>query len=175
MIVVDAVSLLSYSALNVADLGLNSALLSEYNPESMKKVLDLYQYSRWWTWYGLFFFIFVLIASAQFVRLKAWGRKALEAACWIGLLNGCVDTALSYWIWKNTQESLAMVFRGIGGGQYSSLNSLGLFTIVVGFLLWIFPSVGHDYVPQETSDQASCEPALIFCRIQFSSGGNDVF
>lgn len=142
MIVVNAVSLLSYSMFNSADLGLNSPLLSQYIPQSMKRVFDLYQYSRWWTWYGIFFFIFVLIAAAQFLRLKAWGRKAFEIACWIGLFNGFVDTALSYWIWKNMQESLSIVLRGIGGGQYSYINPLGLFTIVVGFFLWIIPSVG---------------------------------
>ena len=141
MIVVNVVSLISYSVFNSAGLNLNTPLLSRYIPESMKKVLDLYEYSHWWTWYGVFFFVFVLIAATQFLRLKAWGRTALEVACWIGLFNGFVDTALSYWIWKNVQESISMALQGIGGSQYSSMNSLGLSAIVVGFFLWIIPSI----------------------------------
>jgi hypothetical protein len=43
-------------------------------------------------------------------------------------------------IWENMQETLSMALRGLGGGQYSSINSLGLTTIVVGFFLWIIPS-----------------------------------
>jgi hypothetical protein len=38
------------------------------------------------------------------------------------------------------QETLSMALKGLGGGQYSSINSLGLITIVVGFFLWIIPS-----------------------------------
>jgi hypothetical protein len=142
MIVVNVVSVLSYSMLGSGDLNLSTPLLSQYIPESMRRVLDLYRYSHWWTWYGIFFFCFVLIAAVQFLRLKAWGRTAFEVACWIGLFNGVVDTALSYWIWKDVQESLSLVLRGLGGGQYSSINPLGLFAIVVGFLLWIIPSIG---------------------------------
>lgn len=142
MVVVNAVSLLSYSMFDTVNLNFNSPLLSQYVPQSMKKVMDLYSYSRWWTWYGIFFFLFVVVAALQFLRLKAWGRKALEMACWVGLLNAFVDSTLSYLIWENMQESLSMVLRGAGGGQYSYINPLGFFTIIVGFFLWLIPSVG---------------------------------
>jgi len=33
-----------------------------------------------------------------------------------------------------------MAMRGLGGGQYSSIDLLGLSTIVIGFFLWIVPS-----------------------------------
>jgi len=142
MIVVNAMSLLSYSMLDTLDLNMNMPLVSQYVPQSMKKVIDLYRYSRWWTGYGIVFFGFVLVAGVQFLRLRAWGRQALEIACWIGLLNAVVDSALSYLIWKNMQDTLSIALRGLGGGQYSYINPLGLFTIVVGFILWIVPSAG---------------------------------
>lgn len=142
MILVDAVSLLSSSMLDALDLNMNMPLISQYVPQSMKMVIDLYRYSTWWTGYGILFFGFVLVAGVQFVRLRAWGRKALEIACWVGLFNAVVDSALSYLIWKNMQDTLSMALRGLGGGQYSYVNPLGLFTIVVGFFLWIIPSVG---------------------------------
>ncbi|MBF8296979.1 MAG: hypothetical protein HW389_3524, partial [Bacteroidetes bacterium] len=140
MIVVNVMSLLTYSMLDSLDMSLNTPLLSQLLPQSMKKVVDLYRYSRWWTAYGIFYFAFVLVAGIQFLRLQAWGRKALEIACWIALLNALVDSALSYMIWENMQETLSMALRSLGGGQYSSINSLGLTTIVVGFFLWIIPS-----------------------------------
>jgi hypothetical protein len=140
MIVVNAMSLLTYSMFDSLDMNLSTPLLSQVLPQSMKKVVDLYRYSRWWTGYGLFYFVFVLVAGIQFLRLQAWGRKALEVSCWIALLNALVDTFLSYAIWKNMQETLSMAMRGLGGGQYSSIDLLGLSTIVVGFFLWIVPS-----------------------------------
>ena len=140
MIVVNVTSLLAYSMFDSFDQSLSTPLLSQLLPQSMKKVVDLYRYSRWWTAYGIFYFAFVLVAGVQFLRLQAWGRKALEIACWIALFNAFVDTALSYLIWQNMQETLSMALKGLGGGQYSSINSLGLITIVVGFFLWIIPS-----------------------------------
>ena len=140
MIVVNAMSLLSYSVLNSLDMNQNMPMLSQYVPQSMQKVISLYRYSRWWTGYGLAFFVFVLIAGMQFLRLRAWGRKALEISCWIGLFNAFVDSVLSYMIWSNMQDTLSMVMRGLGGGQSSYINPLGFFTIVLGFFLWIIPS-----------------------------------
>ena len=142
MIVVNAMSLVSYSMLDTLDLNVNIPMMSQYLPQSMKKVIDLYRYSRWWTAYGMVFFGFVLVAGVQFLRLRAWGRRALEIACWIGMVNAVVDSALSYLIWKNMQDTLSMALSGLGGGQYSNMNPLGLFTIVVGFILWIVPSAG---------------------------------
>lgn len=142
MIVVNALSLLSYSMLDSLDLNANVPLVSQYVPQSMKKVIDLYRYSRWWTGYGLLFFGFVLVAGVQFLRLRAWGRRALETACLIGMINAVIDSSLSYLIWKNMQDTLSMALRGMGGTQYSYINPLGFFTIVAGFFLWILPSAG---------------------------------
>jgi hypothetical protein len=142
MIVVNGMSLLSYSMLDSLDLNMNMPLVSQYIPQSMKKVMDLYRYSKWWTGYGILFFGFALVAGLQFLRHRAWGRKALEITCWIGIANSIVDTSLSYLIWKNMQDTLSMALRGLGGGQYSYINPLGFFTIVVGFFLWVVPSVG---------------------------------
>jgi hypothetical protein len=140
MIAVDAVSLLSYNTLD--SFNLDQSMLSQYVPQGVKKVMDLYSYSRIWTWYGILFFVFALVAGVQFVRLRAWGRKALEIVCWVGIFNALADTLLSFLIWKNMQDTLAMVMRGMGGSQYSFINPLGFFTIILGFFLWIIPSVG---------------------------------
>ncbi len=157
MIAVNIMSLLSYSMLDTLDLNSTMPLVSQLVTQSMKKVIDLYRYSRWWTWYGILFFGFVLVAAVQFLRLRAWGRRALEIACWIGLINSVVDSALSYLIWKNMQETLSMAMRGLGGGQYSYINPLGIVTIVVGFFLWIIPSAGMIiYLRRPAIRQAAC-------------------
>ena len=140
MIAVDLMSLISYNSLE--SLYLDSSMLSQYVPQGVKKVMDLYAYSRVWTWYGILFFAFALVAGIQFVRLREWGRKALEIVCWVGLFNAFVDTSLSFLIWKNMQDTLSMVTRGMGGSQYSFINPLGFVTIVLGFFLWIIPSAG---------------------------------
>jgi hypothetical protein len=140
MIAVDAMSLFSFNTLD--SLNLDASMLSQYVPQGMKKVMDLYSYSRVWTCYGILFFGFALFAGIQFVRLRAWGRKALEIVCWVGMFNAFVDTALSFVIWKNMQDTLSMVMRGAGGSQYSFINPLGFFTIVLGFFLWVIPSIG---------------------------------
>ena len=141
MIVTDLVGLLSFSMLD--NLGSpNAPLLSQYLPPSMKKVMELYSYSRWMTWYEICFFLFALVGGVQFLRLRAWGRSALEAVCWLGLLNACLDTLLSYLIWENMRDSLSMVLGAVGGGQYSYMNPVGFFTIALGFFLWVIPSLG---------------------------------
>jgi hypothetical protein len=142
MIVINLVSLLSSTMFDDLGAGFNSPLLSQYVPQSMNKVMDLYRYSRWLTWFEICFFAFALVAAFQFLQLRAWGRDALEIVCWIGLLNAFLESGLSYLIWKNMQESLSMVLRGVGGSQYSSLNPIGFATIIVGFFLWVIPSVG---------------------------------
>jgi hypothetical protein len=156
MIVIDVMSLVSYTMLDTLSLNGTMPLLSQYVPQSMKKVLDVYSYSRWWTGFGILYFGFVLFAAVQFLRLQAWGRKALEIACWVGMFNAFVDAALSYVIWKNTQEAFSTALRELGGGQYSYLNPLGLLTIIVGFFLWIVPSAGMImYLRRPTIRQAA--------------------
>jgi len=140
MVLVNLVSLVSYNMFDT--MNLNVPGLSQYVPESMKKVMVLYGYSRIWTAYGIVYFLFVCVAGVQFLRLRAWGRTALEIACWVGLLNAVVDTMLSYMIWQNMQETLSLLMRGIGGGRYSYLHPLGFITIIAGFILWVVPCGG---------------------------------
>jgi hypothetical protein len=140
MIAVNAMSLISFNSLD--SFNLDSSIVSQYIPQGIKKVTDLYSYSRVWTWYGILFFAFTLVAGFQFVRLRAWGRKALEIVCWVGILNAVTDTTLSWLIWKNMQDTLSMIMRGAGGSQYTFVNPLGFFMIVLGFFMWIIPSVG---------------------------------
>jgi hypothetical protein len=142
MIVINLVSLLSYTMFDDLGAGFNSPYFSQFVPQSAKNVIDLYKYSRLLTGYEIFFFAFALVAAFQFLRLRAWGRDALEIACWIGLLNAFLESALSYMIWKNMQESLSMVLRSVGGSQYSYLSPIGIATIAIGFFLWIIPSAG---------------------------------
>ncbi|HCA80274.1 MAG TPA: hypothetical protein DEP53_11140 [Bacteroidetes bacterium] len=141
MILVNISSLLTTSALDALNMSFDSPVFAQYIPQSMKSMLDLYTYSRWWTWYGVLYFAFVLAAGVQFVRLRAWGRSALEAACWIGLMNALVDTILSYEIWSSMQEAYNVVLRSMGGVHSTYLNPLGFFTIVLGFFLWVIPAV----------------------------------
>jgi hypothetical protein len=140
IIAVNVVSLLSFNSID--SYNLDSSLLNQYMPQGAKKVMDLYSYSRVWTFYGIAFFGCALVAGYQFARLRAWGRKTLEILCWVGLINGLTDTALSFMMWKNLQDTLSMVMRGAGGSQYSFINPLGLFAIILSFFLWLIPSIG---------------------------------
>jgi hypothetical protein len=65
----------------------------------------------------------------------------LEIAGWVGLLNACVDTLLSYSIWKNMQAMMSAV-SGLMGMRGGDLNPLGLVTILAGFFFWIVPAIG---------------------------------
>lgn len=133
----------SLFAYNVMDqLSVSLPALSQHVSDSMKGIMELYRYQRLWTIYNIGYLIVVAIAAFQFIRLRFWGRTMLEIACWVGFLNACVDTAISYYIWKSMQSLMSAVFSGIGGGQYSSLNTIGYYSIVLGFFLWIIPCIG---------------------------------
>lgn len=133
---------MSSSALDKLSASVDTALIGQYVPQSMQTVLSLYTYGRWWTWYGVLFFLFVLVAGVQFVRLKASGRTMLETACWIGFFNASVDTYLSFEIWSSTREALSMALQSMGGGHSTYLDPVAFFLIVLGFFIWIIPAAG---------------------------------
>ncbi|MBI3787297.1 MAG: hypothetical protein HY276_03480 [Ignavibacteriales bacterium] len=140
LILLNILSLFTYNVME--QMGLDLPALSQYIPDSVKRILELYRYQRIWTIYNIFYLAFVAVAAVQFLRLRTWGRLMLEIACWFGLFNACVDTAISYYIWKNMESLTSALLRGIGGSQYSSLNSIGYYSIVFGFFLWIIPCIG---------------------------------
>jgi hypothetical protein len=104
-------------------------------------IRQLFQYSRMWSIYSILYFTYVFIGSVQFIRFKAIGRLMLETACWIGLMNACVDTCISYLLMKRMQEALSAV-TGIMGMGARNFNPFGLVAIVLGFILWIVPTIG---------------------------------
>lgn len=140
LILLNILSLFTYNMLE--QMGLDLPALSQYVPDSVKRILDLYRYQRIWTVYNIFYLAFVAVASVQFLRLRAWGRMMLEIACWVGLFNACIDTAISYYIWRDMESLMSAMLRGSGGSQYSSLSSVGYYSIVFGFFLWIVPCIG---------------------------------
>ena len=107
----------------------------------LESVTDLFQYNILWSIYTIIYFVVVLGGAIQFVRFRAIGRTILEIACWVGMLNACLDTWLSYILWKKLQSVLSVVTGtlGISAGQ---INPIGMITLVVGFFLWIIPSIG---------------------------------
>lgn len=110
-------------------------------PSSLTLLLDLNRYTQYWLIYGVVYFSFVLVAALQFLRLKAWGRKALESACWIGIINGLADTAFSYYSWNAMKSAMGDLIGQYGGGM-SGVHQLGLAAMFVGLVLWIVPCVG---------------------------------
>jgi hypothetical protein len=104
-------------------------------------ISQLFQYSRMWSVYSILYFTYVFIGSVQFLRFKGIGRMMLEAACWIGLVNACIDSCLSYLLWKKMQEALSAV-TGILGMGARNLNPFGMATILLGFFMWIVPTIG---------------------------------
>jgi hypothetical protein len=106
--------------------------------ESMK---ELFQYNLLWSIYTILYFVVVLGGAIQFVRFQAIGRTILEIACWIGMLNACVDSLLSYILWKKMQAALSAVM-GTMGISFGQINPRGIITIIISFFLWIIPSIG---------------------------------
>jgi hypothetical protein len=107
----------------------------------MESLTELFQYNLLWSIYTILYFFVVLTGAIQFVRLHAIGRKILEIACWVGMVNACVDSLLSYILWKNMQAALSNVMGTIGT-SLGYINPLGTITIILGFFLWIIPSIG---------------------------------
>ncbi len=107
----------------------------------MESVNELLQYNRIWSIYTILYFFVVLAGAIQFVRVRAIGRTILESACWVGIVNAFVDSLLSYILWKNMQEALSKV-TGTMGMSLEYINPLGIITIILGFFLWVVPSIG---------------------------------
>ena len=107
----------------------------------MDTLTEIFHYSQIWSVYTILYFLFVFVGSIQFIRFQAIGRMILEIACWIGIVNACIDSFLSYILWKNMQTALSNV-TGTMGMDLVNLNPLGMATIILGFFLWIIPSIG---------------------------------
>jgi hypothetical protein len=107
----------------------------------MESFTELFQYNLLWSIYTILYFFVVLVGAIQFVRLQAIGRTILEIACWVGIVNACVDSLLSYISWNKIQAALSSVM-GTMGMSLGDINPLGMITIILGFFLWIIPSIG---------------------------------
>jgi hypothetical protein len=108
---------------------------------SMESITELFQFSRMWSIYTIFYFSIVLTGAIKFVQFRPIGRTILEITCWVGMTNAFVDTLLSYILWKNMQSALSHAI-GAMGINLGNINPLGIFTIILGFFLWIIPSIG---------------------------------
>lgn len=104
-------------------------------------VAEMFQYSRIWSIYTILYFLYVFVGSIQFIRFKAIGRMILEIACRVGIMNACIDTFISYMLWMQMQRMLSTA-TGFMGTGLGNLNPLGMATIILGFFLWIIPTVG---------------------------------
>ena len=113
--------------------GLRNGILS-----SLK---DLFEYNRIWSIYSILYFLVTLFGGIQFVRLKEIGRRVLEIASWVGIVNACIDTTVSYLFWNDMEAAMRMT-EGSIGLSLQQLNPLGFGAIVVGFFVWVIPSIG---------------------------------
>jgi len=116
-------------------------MLPQTHTGSIRSFLEMFQYIRAWSLYTILYFAVVLWGAIQFVRFHAIGRTILEFVGWVGLLNACVDTVLSYMIWKNMQAMLSAVAGPMGMGGVG-LGPLGMATIIAGFFFWIVTASG---------------------------------
>jgi hypothetical protein len=101
---------------------------------------DVILYSQIWSIYTIFYFFVVLVGAVFFVRYLEKGRRILEIACWIGLINACSDSILSYIQWKYLHSAFTSAIKTMGGGL-GNLFLLGMIPIILGFFLWIIPSI----------------------------------
>ena len=107
----------------------------------MGPMMDMFEYNRIWSIYSIVYFIVTLVGGILFVRFKEVGRKILEVACWVGILNAFIDTAISYSFWKQMEAAVTATVGGMGM-SLDQLNPLGLGAIIVGFFIWVIPSSG---------------------------------
>jgi hypothetical protein len=138
VILSELVSLVFYDPMNQFDQLLRT--FPQLKVGAITAYTDIFQYGRLWSIYTIIFFIFVLVGAIQFVRLRELGRMLLEIACWIGILNACIDSILSYYIWKNLQAMMSFVIGSMGMPS-RNLNPFGIFTIIGGFFIWVIPSI----------------------------------
>jgi hypothetical protein len=113
--------------------GLNTGFLGS--------MADLFEYNRIWSFYSIIYFLATLAGGIQFIRFRESGRKILEILCWIGMLNACIDTTVTYLFWKEMEVAVNAMAGGMGM-SLQQLNPLGLGAIIVGFFIWVIPSIG---------------------------------
>jgi hypothetical protein len=108
---------------------------------SMDIMTDMFQYSHIWSVYMILYFSFVFVGSTLFIRFQATGRMILEIACWVGMMNACIDSFLSFVLWKNMHAALSSV-TGTMGMNLGDLYPISIITIILGFFSWIIPTIG---------------------------------
>ncbi len=108
---------------------------------TMSAMSDFLAYNRYWTFYSILYFAVVLWGAILFLRFRERGRMIMEIACWVGILNACVDTVSSYTLWQSMNRMLSGLSGGVGM-SLGQLNPIGLVGIAGGFVLWVIPSVG---------------------------------
>ncbi len=120
-----------------------NAILSAFPQarQGMESISELFEYNLLWSIYTILYFTVVLGSAIQFVRFRTLGRRILEIACWIGIVNACIDSLLTYIMWKKMQAVLSTVV-GTMGISLGQINPFGAITIIIGFFLWIIPSIG---------------------------------
>jgi hypothetical protein len=107
---------------------------------TMGAMSDMFQYSRFWSAYTILYFSYVFFGAIKFIRFQAIGRMILEFACWVGIVNAFIDSFLSFMLWKQMKAALSSLTGTMGIG-IGNLNPLGMVTIVLGFFLWIIPTI----------------------------------
>ncbi len=108
---------------------------------SLDTMADLVEYNKVWTVYSIVYFAAVLGGAILFTQYRESGRKILEIACWVGILNACIDSVMSYIFWDRTQQMMSQLAGGLGV-SLAQLNPLGIGAIVLGFFLWVVPCFG---------------------------------
>jgi hypothetical protein len=116
-------------------------LIPQAQAETMKSLTDTMQYARAWSIYTIFYFASVLVGAVQFVRFRRLGRTMLEVLCWVGMMNACIDSVISYVMMNAMSQSMSRVV-GAAGMNLDNLNPLGNIALIVGFILWVVPAAG---------------------------------
>jgi hypothetical protein len=57
------------------------------------------------------------------------------------MMNACIDSMISFMLWKQMKAMLSTV-TGLMGMGLENLNPLGMAAIILGFFLWIIPTIG---------------------------------
>ncbi len=139
MILWELIGLLTSSA--AEDLANTLNMMPGGGASATATALTIMRYNRGWSLYTIVYFLYTLAASLLFLRSHPRGRRLLEIACWVGIVNGIVDTAVSMMLWNEMEKALTSLV-GPMSVRFLSWNPFGLVLIVAGFFLWLFPTVG---------------------------------
>lgn len=118
--------------------GLSSGTIARFVPQASRFVDQVQSSARIWTTVDLLYFLLVFVSAVQLLKLRSRGRRLMEIAAWSGILLVTLSSVHSYLQLKEMEAMVGSILGRIGM-QTAVLVPAGMFSIILGFLLWLIP------------------------------------